>query len=223
MDEFCEVIGKDTPFPCHRNTKQNVLDILKPKCFTDSFSKIIAPGMRLGMITTSPAFQEHLIRLIDNSTQQPGGLSQLAIMGMLGERGWRMDGFARWASSMCKEYQRRRDHFIDLFNRKVAPSGYATVSKPQAGMFVLIEVHLERHPRYRADQPSMPKDEENHMMPRTNCLQLMQELFWACIDSGVALIPVNEFLVSKDPKLLARYDGHIQDVSVAIEFLFCLG
>jgi hypothetical protein len=77
--------------------------------------------------------------------------------------------------------------------------------------------------RYRADQPSMPKDEENHMMPRTNCLQLMQELFWACIDSGVALIPVNEFSVSKDPKLLARYDGYIQDVSVAIEFLFCLG
>ena len=127
--------------------------------------------MRLGTITSSPAFHKNLIELIDNSTQQPAGFGQLFVTEMLGERGWALNGFAKWVNSLSHEYQRRRNFFLDLFDRKIAPTGYATATAPQAGMFLWIKVNLERHPKYEK------RPDCGDAMPLTNCKALIEDFF----------------------------------------------
>jgi aromatic amino acid aminotransferase I / 2-aminoadipate transaminase len=135
----------------------------------DSFSKILAPGMRLGAITCSPLFHRYLIELTDNSTQQPAGFGQLFLTELLGEQGWALEGFARWVKSLSREYERRRNFLLELFDTKIASTGYASVCKPQAGMFVWIKVNLEKHPRYIVKNNGKNK-------PKTNCVELIQEV-----------------------------------------------
>jgi hypothetical protein len=176
-----------------------------------SFSKVIAPGMRIGTITTSPFFQKYFTALVDSSTQQPAGFGQFFLTEMLGERGWKLDGYARWGSALCKEYQRKRDYFFGVFNRTIQPTGFASVSLPQAGMFVWIMVHVEVHPRFSAKE-----DTENKAGPRTNTFELMEELFTRLVDAGLAIIPAERFLVSRGPNPVASEDGHLLDVSFKI-------
>ncbi|KAL9099222.1 MAG: hypothetical protein Q9163_005250 [Psora crenata] len=87
----------------------------------DTFSKTVAPGCRLGWITTQPALCERLLRITETSTQQPSGFVQSMIaelimgpdnghgkgMGGKGEGGWQMDGWVRWLEGLRGNYERR--------------------------------------------------------------------------------------------------------------------
>lgn len=135
----------------------------------DSFSKILAPGMRLGTVTCSPLFHRYLIELTDNSTQQPAGFGQLFLTELLGEDGWTLSGFAQWVKSLSEEYERRRNFLLDLFETKITSTGYASVCRPQAGMFVWVKVNIEKHPRYIVQN-------KGKNQPKTNCMELIQEV-----------------------------------------------
>ena len=89
---------------------------------SSSISKIWAPGLRIGWITSSPAFQEHLVKFINLSTLHPSGLAQVLLAQLLSPTGggWAPGGFDRWALSLRRELQRRRDRFLALFAREVS-------------------------------------------------------------------------------------------------------
>ncbi|KAF7546569.1 hypothetical protein G7046_g9261 [Stylonectria norvegica] len=102
----------------------------------DTFSKTIAPGCRLGWITTQPAFIERLERITEVTTQQPSGFVQSMvaelIMGpqpgpsdlfrnlsareKLTFRGWNMDGWVRWLAGLRGEYERRMNRMCSILD-----------------------------------------------------------------------------------------------------------
>lgn len=88
----------------------------------DTFSKTVAPGCRLGWITTQPALCERLQRITESSTQQPSGFVQAMIaeliMGPQNPRdggrggakngtGWQVAGWVRWLEGLRGDYERR--------------------------------------------------------------------------------------------------------------------
>ncbi|KAH9886292.1 L-tyrosine:2-oxoglutarate aminotransferase [Cubamyces lactineus] len=167
----------------------------------DSFSKIMAPGMRLGWITSSPSFRDHLVKFIDLSTQNPAGFAQVLIVALLGPHGgWQLSGFDRWVRSLCADYQRRRDFFAELFEREVASTGLASAYTPAAGMFFWIRVHLEKHPRFKNDAEAGSCN--GLRVAKTNTVELMKELFDACLACGLVICPSSIFALRADP----RYD-----------------
>ncbi|KAI9453469.1 PLP-dependent transferase [Lactarius psammicola] len=77
----------------------------------DTFSKTIAPGVRLGWFTCSPLFAERLERIGETSTQNPCGLGQALVMALLTQ--WTFDGYIRWLRGLRTQYRHRRDFLVD--------------------------------------------------------------------------------------------------------------
>jgi len=132
----------------------------------DSFSKVIAPGMRLAWITASEQIIERFVRHSETSTQNPSGTSQL-IMYKLLEETWGHSGYLDWLINLRMEYTHRRDG-ICYACEKYLPREVASWNPPMAGMFHWIKIDWQKHPA--KDSKSMVDIEE--------------EIFHAAIDGG---------------------------------------
>ncbi|KAK4043041.1 pyridoxal phosphate-dependent transferase [Parachaetomium inaequale] len=98
----------------------------------DTFSKTVAPGCRLGWITTQPALAERFQRISESTTQQPSGfvqsliselvlgphntqnqLAKTTFSRLLSPRdratfsGWDTSGWVRWLAGLRGTYERR--------------------------------------------------------------------------------------------------------------------
>ncbi|KAI0129342.1 aromatic amino acid aminotransferase [Hypoxylon sp. NC0597] len=100
----------------------------------DTFSKTVAPGCRMGWITSSPENCERLLRVSEAGTQQPSGFAQVVIaetiMGPQSEAseafaarspkdkltftGWKMDGWVRWLAGLRGVYERRMNRMCNI-------------------------------------------------------------------------------------------------------------
>ncbi|MDR1885373.1 MAG: PLP-dependent aminotransferase family protein [Synergistaceae bacterium] len=97
---------------------------------TNSFSKIIAPGLRAGWVVIPPALVKTL-----SSLRVSAGLGRpLAIQkGIL----FYMQGidFERTIAGLCGEYRRRRGVMLDLIAKHLTPMGFCT-NRPAGGFFI---------------------------------------------------------------------------------------
>lgn len=103
----------------------------------DSFSKVIAPGSRVGWVTASAQVVERYFKHADVSTQGPSGMSQLILFKLLDEH-WGHGGYLDWLVHIRMEYTKRRDCVLEACE-KYLPKEIVSWKPPMAGMFVCIE------------------------------------------------------------------------------------
>lgn len=102
----------------------------------DSFSKVIAPGARVGWITASAQIVERYIRHNECSSQNPSGISQMFLYKLLDES-WGHDGYLKWLIALRLSYTKRRDTILAACE-KFLPKDLVSWNPPAAGMFVSI-------------------------------------------------------------------------------------
>ncbi|EHL03659.1 putative Aromatic amino acid aminotransferase C56E4.03 [Glarea lozoyensis 74030] len=99
----------------------------------DSFSKVIAPGTRVGWVTASEQIIERFVRHNECSNQNPSGISQLVLYKLLDET-WGHHGYLQWLIHLRLEYTRRRDALLEACE-KFLPKDIVSWNPPAAGMF----------------------------------------------------------------------------------------
>ena len=136
----------------------------------DSFSKVIAPGFRVGWITASEEVVQQYTKHADVSTQGPSGLSQLMLFKLLDEH-WNHGVYLDWLVHIRIEYTRRRNVILGACE-KYLPREIVSWVPPAAGMFHWLRIDYTKHPHY----------------PAKSVTELEEEIFMASIDHGTLVM-----------------------------------
>ncbi|GMM33286.1 hypothetical protein DASC09_006110 [Saccharomycopsis crataegensis] len=147
----------------------------------DSFSKVLAPGSRLGWMTGQTAILERFLRVHETSIQTPSGFSSAMVYGTLAR--WGQDGFLDWLQALRHEYTYKRDSAIDSALKHV-PS-VAEVHIPIAGMFFTISFDTTKHPEFKTKYNSDP-------------LALEKDIYETTIQKNALLVPGSWFEVLEE-------------------------
>lgn len=102
----------------------------------DSFSKIIAPGLRLGLVSGPRQIVDKLHWHVQVSTQQPSSMSQMIVYKLLKQ--WGKEGFQAHIKRVCAYYINQRDQMVKSCNKWL--KGLAEWTVPEGGMFMWIKI-----------------------------------------------------------------------------------
>ena len=102
----------------------------------DSFSKVLAPGARIGWVTGPEQLISTYTRHADVSTQCPSGMSQLILFKLLEEH-WGHAGYLDWLMHLRRSYTERRNGMMRACEIKL-PREVVSWEVPKAGMFVSV-------------------------------------------------------------------------------------
>jgi len=152
----------------------------------DSFSKVIAPGTRVGWITASEQIIERFVRANEVSVQNPSGIAQMVLFKMLDEH-WGHGGYLQWLISLRMEYTSRRDTLLAACEKHL-PTELVSWNPPAAGMFVRFSSLSFPTPKLTANklQLWLKIDWRKHPAAKTkSILEIEEEVFLASIEQGV--------------------------------------
>ncbi|WWC64900.1 uncharacterized protein I303_107514 [Kwoniella dejecticola CBS 10117] len=142
----------------------------------DSFSKIVAPGSRLGWITGHQTLVEKIMNTRESATQCPSGFSIAAIAAIL--RAWGShEGFEKkYIPHISDIYAKRCLLMIDLLKKHV-PSATIELPEPSGGMFLWVRLKIESHPSFPSEDAEV----------------ISKRVFKAMIDEKVLMAPSEFF------------------------------
>ncbi|KAH8922353.1 PLP-dependent transferase [Atractiella rhizophila] len=176
----------------------------------DTFSKVIAPGVRCGFITANPLFVERIFRHAE---------------------------VYEWLQSLGSEYTKRRDYicsalekefglvgkekggkdrtvrirqekeseggWLEVRERKMKTSDLIFFTAPTAGMFVWLGFNIHLHPRFKEFDY---RDSNGVGRRGDNTMELMDELWRLVATEGEVLVsPGRMFGATEEMKLKARF------------------
>lgn len=147
----------------------------------DSYSKVIAPGSRLGWIVGQKRIIERVLLQHETTIQVTSGFSQTIINGLLHR--WGQKGYVDWLIQLRKTYTHKRNVALNAIEEYI-PHEIATWETPSAGMFFWIKIDGTKHPEFVSKLNSDPE-------------ALERKLFDSGIEQGTLLVPGHWFLVKE--------------------------
>lgn len=140
----------------------------------DSFSKVLAPGTRLGWITGSKQLLQAYISLHEMTIQAPAGITQTLVAGTLNR--WGQEGYLDWLIHLREEYTIKRDNTIDALFKYLPDTPAFKINPPIAGMFFTVNVDTSYHPEFKTKFGGDAKKVEQYIYEKV-------------VENGVLVVP----------------------------------
>lgn len=135
----------------------------------ESFSKVFAPGTRLGFIVGLKHFIDHISRHTLVSTRASSGVSQVVLNAVLEHVGG-VEGWLKWNIKISKEYTKRKNILLKaLFESDSFKSGQFEVIEPEAGMFTIVNINFPEN------------EEDDYREP-------LEQLRYKTLENGVTVV-----------------------------------
>jgi DNA-binding transcriptional MocR family regulator len=193
----------------------------------DTFSKTVAPGCRLGWITTQPAIVERILRITESSTQQPSGFVQSMIAELiigpqpavaefakkskadqLAFTGWKVDGWVRWLAGLRGQYERRMNRMCDILEAgryqlkqgtptKSLDSDWAVISKTQMYSFDWPRAGMFVWIQMYFETHPLAKEVDGPTLAMAFWIFLTQKPFQILVAPGAIFSPTPEIMAEK--------------------------
>ncbi|AQZ16919.1 hypothetical protein BZL39_K05160 [Zygosaccharomyces parabailii] len=173
----------------------------------DSFSKILAPGARLGWITGSKEILQQFLKLHETSMHFPSGFSQTLISNLLHR--WGHEGYLDWLMELKMEYCMKRKVAIECTRNFLCDVPGFNLNIPTAGMFFTINIDASLHPDFATKFGSEPQIVE-------------KMLFKKLIASGVVFAAGSWFKCDNKLKFLSSEISEIKQ-PLHTKFIFFRG
>ncbi|KUJ09038.1 aromatic aminotransferase Aro8 [Mollisia scopiformis] len=113
----------------------------------DSTSKILASGLRAGWVTSSNEIIEKFISYQEVGPLAMSGPTQLMLWNLLDAK-WGHRGFMAWLEHLSRQYRARLDIVLEACE-KYLPKDVCSWKPPDCGMFLWIQVAVEKHSEFR--------------------------------------------------------------------------
>ncbi|ATY62899.1 aromatic amino acid aminotransferase [Cordyceps militaris] len=153
----------------------------------DSFSKVLAPGARLGWVVASQQIIERYQRHAEVASQGPSGFSQVILHKLL-DQTWGHAGYLEWLMSLRVEYTQKRNALLAACEKHL-PQDIVSWTPPAAGMFIWLTVDHTKHPDHG----------------KRSLEEIEQEIFDACIEGGVLVARGSWFRAEQHVPLSGLY------------------
>ena len=181
----------DNPNTKYDLTNDEFIDSLKPSYLTldtsgrvvriETFSKIYAPGLRLGFMVFNQNFYKYFSDSAELISRSPSGLSQLFVNNTIVELGG-IEGWIHWITQVRNEYLRRKNIYVkSLLQTEAADKGYLSPIEPDCGMFVSLVINAEKHKDFNGE----------------NYNELMDRFYIKCVENGVVVVLGRNMSVDK--------------------------
>lgn len=109
----------------------------------ETFSKLFAPGLRLGFIVGHKDVIDVISKYSNIVTRSSSGTSQLIVNNVIEQSFGGVDGWLNWVLKMRFAYTKRRNVLLGgLFDSEAYKKGYLNVIDPRAGMFTSVIINF---------------------------------------------------------------------------------
>lgn len=182
----------DDPNTSYTLTNDEFINSLNPSYTTldtsgrvirvETFSKIFAPGMRLGYVVANKNFLSFYRGSAAVLTRSPNGYSQMFLNNTIIQLGG-IEGWIHWITKVRNEYLKRKNIYVSsLVSSRAYKKGYLRPIDPNCGMFVSVVINVEKHKKFKGD----------------NYHELMDLFYIKSVQSGVLVVLGRNMSIDKE-------------------------
>lgn len=152
----------------------------------ETFSKLFAPGLRVGFVVGHKKVTEVIGQYAAVVTRAPSGLSQMVLNNVIEQKYKGVYGWLQWILKMRLTYTHRRDVLVNAIEELDAyKKNYVSIIDPRAGMFLSLVVNFP---------------------PGTPIIEKIRLLNWKLLAFGVHAVPgINMATDSEFSKETAKF------------------
>lgn len=144
----------------------------------ETFSKLFAPGLRLGFMVGHSAIIKAIVSYANIVTRSSSGTSQILVNNVIQQKWKGIDGWLTWINKMRVAYIHRRNVLVhSIVESKAYKLKYLEVLDPKAGMFVSVKINFPQG---------------------TDIQEKIKLLTWKFMAAGVLTVPGINMAVDKE-------------------------